>query len=63
MRFCRETKGWIVAENWKNVIFGDETHIVILYIGKNKKIMFGGRTGKNTNPTVWASMAILRENL
>ena len=27
MRFCRETKGGTVAENWNNVIFSDETLI------------------------------------
>ena len=44
MRFLRETKGWIVAENWKNVIFGDETHIVILYWQKQE--YFGLEEGR-----------------
>lgn len=35
MRFCREKKRWTVAENWKKVIFSDETQIVI---GKHKRI-------------------------
>lgn len=34
-RFCREKRGWTVNENWKSVIFSDETQIVI---GKNRKV-------------------------
>ena len=35
MKFCREKSGWTMEENWKKVIFSDETQTVI---GNNKKI-------------------------
>ena len=33
--FCREKSGWTVNENWKKVIFSDETQVVV---GQNKKL-------------------------
>ena len=32
---CREKSGWSINENWKKVIFSDETQVVV---GQNKKL-------------------------
>ena len=48
MPFCREKKKrWTVAENWKNMIFSDETQVVS---GKNKRIFVSRKDEENYEP-------------